>query len=334
MSSDYTWNTYDTVYIRQPNVKPATGTIIPIAGFDFDSTLVYVASAKPPYRITSDTDWVLTSDLIIPWFQQSVKNGWLIVIFSNQQIRGKNKDELIALRISKFNKIMDYMGINPYIFFATGNDVYRKPNGNMFDLFLRLTLVTPHPQSFYCGDSSGPVDPWIPYQWNDTDRKFAENIKLEYKRPMDVLPQQPFPELSLTQEIIILVGQQGSGKSFTSQQIIAKNSTRIGLSQYQIVSGDELKSNKVRMLSLTEQILDDGNSPIIDSTNPTIADRATYINLAQSRSLPARIFWCARPGRDFNKLRPHPVPEVALNTYSARFQRPLSEEGAVVVRVN
>lgn len=315
------WATYETVYVRQPKTLPTPGSTVGVAAFDFDGTFIWTASGRAIYRVSDDTDWVLTSAQLPGFLQSSVQNGWLVVIFSNQKVSAKD----IPNRISRFDKVVAELGIDPYIFFATKDDKYRKPEPGMWQLFLGLSQIVPHPGSFYSGDAVGGDDPNPLYRWADTDSKFAQNIGVTFRRPEDVIPPTPEPSPSPAQELVILVGQPGSGKSTFAKKWSA---------QYTVVSGDEMKSNKNKMQAAVHRALGEKKSVIVDATNPTRSGRAEYIQLAKQLGVPVRILWFPKPGEAFNALRPVPVSSMALTMYSSRFERPTVDEGAVVERGN
>lgn len=320
-----TWYQSGTVYIRLPkNPTEFAGQVKPVMGFDLDGTLIW--SDRGQEHMRGVDDWVFTSDLVPGFLQQSVKNGWVPVIITNQKFQ---KGNALPMKMARIDAVIAAAGVDPFVFMATGNDAYRKPGVGTWQLFQQYSGILPRPESFYSGDAVGPNDPNPMYRWADTDLKFAENAGLKFYRPEDLLPAQPPPELSGHQEFIVMVGQPGSGKTTFAQKLKDKNPERIT-----IISGDEFKSNSGRMLKAAEEALKRGQTVIIDATNPTRAGRSAYLQLAESYNLKPRIFWATRPGKAWNALRAKPVPTIALNMYGSKFERPTVQEGASVERIN
>ena len=72
--------------------------------------------------------------------------------------------------------------------------------------------------------------------------------------------------------MIIMMGLQGSGKSTFYEKYLSKDHVRVNL--------DTLKTRNKEHL-LIDECLSEGKNFAIDNTNPTRADRARYISLAQ-----------------------------------------------------
>jgi DNA 3'-phosphatase len=319
------WYQSGTVYIRLPkNYTEFAGQVKPVMGFDLDGTLIW--SDRGQEHMRGAEDWVFTSDLVPVFLQQSVKNGWVPVIITNQKFQ---KGNALPMKMARIDAVIAAAGVDPFVFMATGTDAYRKPGAGTWQLFQQYSGILPRLESFYSGDAVGPNDPNPMYRWADTDLKFAENAWLKFYRPEDLLPAQPQPELSGQQEFIVMVGQPGSGKSTFAQKLKVMHPDKIT-----IISGDEFKSNSGRMLKAAEEALKRGQTVIIDATNPTRAGRSAYLQLAESYNLKPRIFWATRPGKAWNALRAKPVPAIALNMYGSKFERPTVQEGASVERIN
>ena len=124
------------------------------------------------------------------------------------------------------------------------------------------------------------------------------------------------------QGVIILTGQQGSGKS-----TIAKLYEDIG---YHIIDEDtagSIRKGRVhktkefqKLLSQVAQNLLPGI--IIDSTNPNDDHRLIYSRLATAAGVKSIIGWVTRPGFYWNGLRQIPIPLIALNVYGSKFTPP------------
>lgn len=63
-------------------------------------------------------------------------------------------------------------------------------------------------KSFMCGDALGR-----PSEHSDCDLKFAEAIGIKILSPEELFPFEENPNASTSQEMIIMIGMPGSGKS-------------------------------------------------------------------------------------------------------------------------
>lgn len=318
------WYIWDNVLYRVPQrLKPVTTLI---GGFDLIGTLIRSDRGKR-YSATID-DWVWTSTLVPSFLNSLNDSNYTIAIFSNH----KSKTDLAIVQ-ARTEIVIHDLTFDPWIFIAfpktkaQGPDVCSKPEIGMWMLFKQLTRlngpdIVLSPQSFYTGDNADSVSPDPMYRQGDTDFVFAKNIGLRFFAPDQILPAQPSPTFLDHQELIIFVGQMGSGKSTHAEMLRAKN---------YVILNREMKNLDTRV----RQELSAGRSLAVDATNPTIGDRAEFIAIGKELGIPTRIFWFTKPGRAYNALRTGKakVPEIALNRYSARFERPTETE-APIVRVN
>lgn len=162
--------------------------------------------------------------------------------------------------------------------------------------------------SFYCGDAAGRIKTSTRKRdFSPSDRLFALNIKLPFYTPEEhFLDGQPEPyELplfrpqllkdniplldpsseptkSLNQEIVVLVGFPGSGKSCFSKKYFSSH-------PYISVSQD-ISGSWQTCLQLAEQALRQGKSICVDNTNPDPESRYRWINLAKSQNVQIRCF--------------------------------------------
>jgi DNA 3'-phosphatase len=178
------WHQQNTCFYLQGDVSKHKEGSVRIAAFDFDNTLVKFHNTSVS---TLEEPLYQSIPMIL---EDYYKNGWIVVIFSNQKYPPSQYNKIKQ----RFMKFIKYLTFYPWIFIATQDDKYRKPSPNMFDLFLEK-LVESEPElsdqpvssvSFYCGDASGPEDSNPEYRWSDSDRRFAENIQLNYYRPDEV----------------------------------------------------------------------------------------------------------------------------------------------------
>jgi bifunctional polynucleotide phosphatase/kinase len=164
-----------------------------------------------------------------------------------------------------------------------------------------------------CGDAVGPADPFPPYRWADSDAAFATAIGAEFVRPCELFhPCEP-PRALKIQELVILMGNPGSGKSSTGRLLASAGYVHIE----QDVVGTKAAVKKAVLAGLAT-----GASVVVDATHGSATNREPYLTLAAERGVFARILWHIRDGRPFNALRPKPVPEVAYAVYSKHFTVP------------
>jgi hypothetical protein len=114
-------------------------------------------------------------------------------------------------------------------------------------------------------------------------------------------------------ELIILVGNMGSGKSTTARSLAAAG--------YVHCEQDMLGNARAVLRTATAE-LTAGKSVVVDASHSTSEHRAPSLALARKLGTPVRILWHIRDGRPYNALREKPVPEVAYAVYSKRFEDP------------
>ena len=288
-----------------------------IALFDLDGTLITSSNGKR-YADTDPSAWVYLGQ-VPEKLQQLRVDGWIVAILTNQSRFNSNvgnRIENVRLDLQSRN------GWSPLIFIATSNDIFRKPQAGMLSLLLGLLQSPPHhlERIFMCGDGVGSSDPYPPYQWSSADSDLALSMGLVFHRPMDVFGTnfgQTRPREDGATEMVILVGNPGSGKSTTAALLSANG--------YASCSGDILKSVP-RLNGCVVQNLKAGRSVVIDCTNPSREKRASYVKLASEHGAQVRMLWHVRDGRSWNQLRSKPVPDVAYGVYSKHFDRPAASE--------
>ena len=315
-----------------------TASVRAMAGFDLDSTLTISKSGRQFTLDADDTIWAFDS---VPEQLKNIQDeGFTIVIFTNQaRFSTQVKDRIECVR-----QALEQFGVVVFVFIATGDDDFRKPETGMFELFKSLIQIEDtnifSEMSFYVGDAAGDEQnkswsDYPPYAWASSDLEFAEHCGLLFFVPRDIFPQPPEPLPTPNQEVVLLVGNQGSNKSTTCTNFAALNP------KYVVISQDVYKT-KARVVKEMISQLKSGKSVIIDRTNPSSKDRAEWIGLAKDvgniKSI--RIWWFARDGRPFNELRPEPVSKICYNIYSKNFEMPTEEEGknvgisTIVERIN
>ena len=335
-----------------------------IAGFDMDGTLIATKSGKVFPKDTSD--WRPLHPVVKAKLQDlHYKDGYDVLILSNQLAVSTGKTTITGMQ-EKIDSILRLFEIPANVIFATRRDLYRKPAPGMWAYFREHNKDCPinEANSFYCGDAAGrPEDKRTGRKkdFSDSDLKFAHNNSLTFYTPEEVFLGQDPPYVSFgskfnpseyrnyinsnkidllspretkisceTQELILLVGCQASGKSSFYREHLATKG-------YKHVSQDILKS-KDKCLSSTEHLLTTGKSVVVDNTNPDVAARSCYIQLATKHNIPVRVFWlitsvdhCKHNNlfrQITDKSKSHQkIDDRVLNIYQSRFQEPKLEEG-------
>ena len=87
--------------------------------------------------------------------------------------------------------------------------------------------------------------------WSDVDKKFAENCGLKYYSPEDIFPFPKKQEVEITdiknQELVMMVGYPGSGKTTFSEKNFKKDN-------YTILHGDILKTQSKIVKALKSEL--------------------------------------------------------------------------------
>lgn len=128
-------------------------------------------------------------------------------------------------------------------------------------------------------------------------------------------------------ECVIFVGLPASGKTTFYQRRFAATHQHISKDLWPKTSNKDRRQAELMRLALSQ-----GQSVVIDNTNPALADRAPVIALA--RQFGARVigyYFTATTreavGRNRGREGQARVPDVAIFTRAKRMAKPLLEEG-------
>lgn len=293
-----------------------------IAAFDYDWTLVRPKEGRRFPKNVDDWQWL--RDGVKEKLQEWYKRGWGIVVFTNQTK---------AWKVDQIRTAMGSVGIPMMVAIAMQKEEH-KPSRAMWDAVMTSKKVDLE-KSFFVGDALGR-----PGDWSDTDRLFADAIGIRAIDPEQAFPlgqRKPVTGVRIVQgqEVVVMVGYPGSGKSTVASILVADDA-----GNYVHLSGDELKT-PTRILQALRKAIGEKKSVIVDATNPTREGRALYIRAARELGVKKiRCIWVQTTMEDAmarNAVRQAEgrpgVPPVTYYVYRKRFEEPSEMEGCEVVRV-
>lgn len=284
----------------------ASGSGANIAAFDLDWTLI----RSPRGRFPKDSDdWKF-----LPNRLSILKNyrdmGHAIVIFTNQ---GYKKSQL-TMALERVNNVLSALlkeGINPWIFVSTHHDIYRKPNIGMWNVCSQYFPNLLKNSSIFVGDSAGH-----PHDHSDNDIEFAKTIGLKFYTPEEIFPNNSVT-IPDTQTLFIFVGMPGSGKTTFYERNLQNKGW--------VHANQDILKTQPKVLAAVRSSLSSGKSVAVDATNPNPDKRREYIMIAAQYQVPTLIIYFVRNGYGWNKLRPHPVPDIAYSMYYKNLVEPTYE---------
>ena len=304
-------------YLLIPTTAPLTQTKTKLFLIDIDGTLVTSTSGRR--WASSASDWIFLGPVAAK-LEELHRDGWIVALITNQSDWKVSPDP--AAKITSILAALQIInGWAPWTLVATAtrkekDTLYRKPGRGLYDLLLKtLNITTGLTEVRMCGDAVGPADPYPPYRWSDSDSAFAAAIGATFMRPLDLFSAVSPVEPASKQEVILLMGNPGSGKSSAAKKLAE--------SGYIHIEQDTMKSKAATKAAVCSA-LKTGSSVVVDATHGSATNREPYTTLG----VPYRILWFIRDGRSFNSLREKPVPEVAYAVYSKHFVPP-SPPGAI-----
>ena len=266
------------------------------------------------------------------------KEGWTVALISNQS-EWKTKPAIEKKVTSILTALGKANGWTPWALLSITDRKdreFRKPGRGLYDV-LKAEIKVPITETVMVGDAVGPDASYPPYQWSDADRGFAAAIGATFQNPMEAFGTSPgVPHRDGKQELVILMGPPGSGKSRTGSTFKAAGYVHVE---------QDLLANKAATLKAVVAALKAGKSVVVDATHGSEENRAPYKAAAAAAKIPYRILWHIRDGQPFNKLRPkkdsgaavtlaegehYQVPAVAYGVYTKYFVEPTDDSVELV----
>jgi bifunctional polynucleotide phosphatase/kinase len=307
-----------------PVAKDADGNI-GLVLFDVDGTLITSKSGNL-LAAKDANDWIFLGD--IPGVLNNWKEaGWEVGLISNQADWSKKTVEIKGKLESVLAALLAANGWSPWLLVATAakDPLYRKPGRGLYDVLLKKLGVTQDniTEVRMVGDAAGADTPFAPYTWSDSDKKFAEGIGATFGLPNDAeyFGSSAPLEGSESQELVLLMGNPGSGKSTTGKALAAKGYTHVE---------QDITKTKEKSMKAVRAALEKGGSVVVDATHASEENRKPYADLAKEKGIPFRILWHIRDGRPFNKLRETPVKDLVYANYTKTFVEPKGPEVQLV----
>lgn len=307
-----------------------------LACFDLDHTLLKPKGNKKFAKDANDAVYVY--DCIPKKLEELRKDGWKLVIFTNQ--KKKKKEEVPVKDI--FTKVDRMLGKDIDIFISWQNDFYRKPSMGMYDKLIELNGEVK--ESIYVGDAAGR-----PNDFSSSDLYFAYNTGMLFNTPEEfflkkagkytVLPvvfPEPIPLLLEIQKdkklVIMMVGRQASGKSYLTRNLLEDTS---GV----VISNDITGSIAKSLLVFKKQVENNISPIIVDNTNPSKEARAKFISLLKNTNYDVIAIHCKMPDHNCRHLdfyraykkKNRCIPAVAFNIFNKHYVEPTIEEGFTTI---
>ncbi|EIE89353.1 hypothetical protein G6F46_005521 [Rhizopus delemar] len=341
-------NALDTVLIGKTKGNESKRN--KIAAFDLDGTLILTKSGRTFAK--DEHDWRWWHPNLPKRIEELHAEGYEIVVFSNQN--GLNSEKKIQSFKIKIGNILNQLTTPVFFMAAVAKDKYRKPMTGMWDWFVEHHGESIQKDtSFYVGDAAGRErKPKKDHSCGD--RKFAYNIGIPFHTPEEFFLNEPkaafkwwgfnakehptnlpafsppspsFPA-SDKNELILCIGYPASGKtSFVKKHLVPKG--------YIYVNQDELKTRD-KCIKACQEALKNQQSVVIDNTNPEIATRQLYINLAQKANVPVRCLYFGQNEdlaqhnnyyRAIHKSNRDLISSIVFRTFKSKFQEPTLKEG-------
>uniref|UniRef100_A0A1I7TPF0 Bifunctional polynucleotide phosphatase/kinase n=1 Tax=Caenorhabditis tropicalis TaxID=1561998 RepID=A0A1I7TPF0_9PELO len=311
-------------------------------------------------------DWQLLYENIPGELKKLHSDGHKIVIFTNQKGIQVGKVDRNGFK-KKIESIVSKLGCPVQAFVSVAGGHYRKPCIGMWaELQSRNDDVEiKKEESVYVGDAAGRIKtknrPKKDHSF--ADRFFASNVGVRFQTPEEFFqksndsepwgppsfdPKSLFggeiamfdpkdaPLKSENQEIIVMVGFPGSGKSTFVKWLSEQNG-------YKIVNRDTTGTWQ-KCVATCKSHLKNGDSVIIDNTSPDVESRQRYIHVAKEERVECRCFVMncemehAQHNIRYRTLTNETAQEISsmvLRIHKGKYVEPKEEEGfKQIVKVN
>jgi bifunctional polynucleotide phosphatase/kinase len=291
-----------------------------MASFDYDWTIVKKKERKTFPTNINDWQWLYPD--VPNKIKKYYEDGYMIVIFTNQSKTWKYEQIKLVIKT---------LEIPVFIVIATDKINY-KPNLNLFTTFIKNNKIDKD-KSFFIGDALGRKT-----DFSDSDKIFAENIGIPWFSPENIFNKEikeinislDMFSLSNDNEIIIIMGYPGSGKSTIAKKICENE-------KYIHIEGDVYKTSSNMIKKSLDYILQK-KSIVFDATNSSIKKRKEYIDLAKKYNYKIKCIHISTSldisyKQNLNRDDTKKVPKIAFSVYSKYYEEPNESEGFILYTV-
>lgn len=271
--------------------------------FDLDNTLICPREDRA-FPIDEDDITIKYIDVFTKLNTQPV-----VVIMTNQWgLKNSKKGLDIPQWLNRLKKFTKHLTV-PYVIMAALTDSpYRKPNPGMYEHFITYFNNKIIPNTTFIGDAIGRSG-----DHSSCDIDFAIKCLMEFKLPEDYFRTQS--------EMIIIVGSPSAGKSTFVREYYPT---------YYRINQDTLKT-RPRCIKETLAAAKRHENIIIDNTNPTVANRADYIAIAQKYEYDKIICYIKEitmdRAKELNVRKNKKLPMIAFNVFQSKYVEPTLDEG-------
>lgn len=292
------WKRHDTCdyYI------PTGATQVPkakIAAFDMDSTLIF--SNKGEKYAISKSGWCFAYANIPEKMKELHDAGYIITIFSNR----RGAPSSIKAAKDRILEMATHITVPFSVFFATKADKYRKPSIGMYELFVSIFGIKELEAAFYCGDAAGSTAKYEDNRWSDSDIGIAKAIGFQFIEPQDYFASFPRPIIKPETQVVITIGQIGSGWE-VNRPYIGK-AVDLNEKQSLVIIDDTYFSGAYPLPTLSE-----GKTPVyyVLGTHPTAAVRQQICDLLQVKNVEYYVYQKATQTADAGYIKSLQLPVV------------------------
>jgi len=277
--------------------------------FDMDHTIIKPKSGgKFPENAS---DWIWWHKVIPERLHKLRAAGARIIFISNQ----KSMEVDVTLKEEfheKIRQIQESLGFEFEVCVASGSGMFRKPSPGIFH-FLQEHMKLDPKSCLMVGDAAGRPACKLSGKKKDfsaSDRNFAVNCGLEFRTPEEFfnshlskykeadliikpnaarglkdsltkynkISEHIHKILKSKKSLIIFTGYPGCGKSTFAKTL------KSSFPEIAILCRDEIGTTQ-KCLKLCKEALQNGKNVVVDATNPDIASRQKYLEIAHELGL-------------------------------------------------